>query len=157
MKLYKDMTKDEKSAYNRKWMPVTLIAAAIGVVAIVAYISNQPKSSYSYEPQVQNEPAVSIQEMRDKASPLKYRDAVFEKLEKGSIIEFDAQVFWAHPERMLLNINGDVTTGAIVYYDKAPEVLPGDNIKVLGIYDGVETMLGNKYVKVKYLESNPIE
>jgi hypothetical protein len=54
---------------------------------------------------------------------------------------------------MLLNANSDYAQGVIVYYDKQPEVLPGDEIVIYGTYDGVEEMLGNKYVRLKYIDS----
>ena len=100
---------------------------------------------------------ISVEEQKSKAVKLVFRDAVFEKVEQGTVLKTNASVFWAHSERMLLNANSDYAQGVIVYYDKQPEVLPGDEIVVYGTYDGVEEMLGNKYVRLQYIDTETVD
>lgn len=158
MKSYWNMNQEEKTAHNKKNIPIVIISVTvffIGFFWLLSGLMNESSSTTTKSNYVSEvtTTTVSIEEMKSKAVKLVFRDAVFEKMEKGTVLKTTASVFWAHDQRMLINANNDVSQGVIVYYDKAPEVLPGDELTVYGTYDGVEEMLGNKYVRLQYIDS----
>lgn|GEM_PF-3196030 len=158
MKSYWNMNHEEKTAYNKKNIPIVIISVTvffIGFFWLLSGLMNESSSTTTKSNYVSEvtTTTVSIEEMKSKAVKLVFRDAVFEKIEKGTVLKTTASVFWAHDTRMLINANNDVSQGVIVYYEKAPEVLPGDELTVYGTYDGVEEMLGNKYVRLQYVDS----
>lgn len=162
MKLYANMTKEEKAAYNKKNIPILVVLIIVGTIGFFSFLNtlmnNMTSSSKKdYSVSEVTTTTISVEEQKSKAVKLVFRDAVFEKVEQGTVLKTNASVFWAHSERMLLNANSDYSQGVIVYYDKQPEVLPGDEIVVYGTYDGVEEMLGNKYVRLQHIDTETVD
>ncbi len=158
MKLYANMTKEEKAAYNKKNIPIVIVSVTVFFIGFFWLLnglmneSSRPnKRNYSVSEVTTT--TISVEEQKSTAEKLVFRDAVFEKVLRGTVLKTNASVFWAHSTRMLINANNDVSQGVIVYYDKAPEVLPGDELVVYGTYEGVEEMLGLKYVRLQYIDS----
>jgi uncharacterized membrane protein YeaQ/YmgE (transglycosylase-associated protein family) len=125
---------------------VASVLISIGLILIlyIGYQSGRPVS--------QPKPEVSVSELKKSAIHLVFRDAVFEKVDAGTVVKFSGTVIWVHDDQMQVSEDDDIEKGVYVYYSSAPELLAGDSVKIYGTYDGVEEFVGIKYVKIKLID-----
>lgn len=101
MKSYWTMTPEEKTAYNKKNIPIVILSVTvffIGFFWLLSGLMNESSSATTKNNYVSvvTTTTVSVEEMKSKATKLVFRDAVFEKIEKGTVLKTTASVFWAH-------------------------------------------------------------